>query len=105
MIQKTSLQTAQKVSPQLEAHIMYSDSRIELVHLALKPGELIPAHSNNFDVIFWGQQGKAVITIGQEKHTISETESVYIPAGLERELHNCFVEQFRLLVIKVPTSI
>lgn len=104
MIQKKTLQTAQKVSPQLEAHIMYSDTRVELVHLALKPGELIPAHSNNFDVIFWGQHGKAVISVGNEKQSISEAESVYIPAGIERELQNSFAEPFEVLVIKVPVS-
>ena len=52
MINITSYENASQVRFDIEAKKMFSNNKVELIKLSIKPGEEIEIHKNSFDVIF-----------------------------------------------------
>ncbi|HPG32937.1 MAG: cupin domain-containing protein [Lentimicrobium sp.] len=100
----TRLHEAPKVPFNLDGHIVAHCQNIEVIHLHLKPGEILEKHTNPFDVILYVLEGKAMIEAGNEKALVQKDESVCIEAGTARAIENISVSDFKLLVIKIPNN-
>ncbi|NLF42672.1 MAG: hypothetical protein GX587_08255 [Bacteroidales bacterium] len=70
MVKKICLKDATRANTQIDAHIMFSDKRIEIVHLRLQAQEQIAAHKNNLDVLFYVKKGTATIQIEEKELSI-----------------------------------
>lgn len=97
----SNLQTADKVPFNLDGRVMFTNEKVELVHLTLKPGEEIPLHSNPFDVIFYILEGNGTIIFGQESSTVEPNSSIFIEKDKQRGMKNSNEGAFKVLVCKV----
>ncbi len=97
----TTLENAEKVPFNLDGRKMFTNDKVELVHLALKPNEEIALHANPFDVIFFILDGTGTIFY-EETQTKAETNnSIYIEKDKQRGMKNTGNEIFKVLVVKV----
>ncbi len=96
-----TLQTAEQVPFNLDGRIMFSDQRVELVHLSLNPGEQIDLHANPFDVVFFTLEGNGLVLFEEQKFEVKSNASVFIEKDKQRGLVNNGSSLFRVLVIKV----
>jgi len=87
MVKKICLKNAIRANAQIDAHIMFSDKRIEIVHLRLQAQEQIAAHKNNLDVLFIVKKGTATIQIEEKELPVDKdkpnifTEGKQTPTG------------------------
>lgn len=72
MVKKICLKEATRANAQIDAHIMFSDKRIEIVHLRLQAHERIAAHKNNLDVLFIVKKGTATIQIEEKELPVNK---------------------------------
>lgn len=100
-MQITNLNNAKKVPFNLDGRIMFSDKRIELVHLTLNPGEGLDMHKNPFDVVFYVLEGKGLLTIETESEEINANSVISVSKEKLRAWKNNSKKALRLLVIKV----
>lgn len=96
-----TLQTAPKVPFDLDGRIMFTDKRVELVHLSLNPGQEIAPHANPFDVVFFTLEGKGEVLYEDERMEAEPNTSIFIPKDKQRGLVNTSKELLRVLVIKI----
>lgn len=96
-----TLQTAEQVPFNLDGRIMFSDQRVELVHLSLNPGEQIDVHANPFDVVFFTLEGSGLVLFEEQKFEVKPNASVFIEKDKQRGLVNTGSSLFRVLVVKV----
>jgi quercetin dioxygenase-like cupin family protein len=95
-----TLSEAEKI-PGLNSWKMFTCERTELIHLVLGPDEILPLHSNPFDVIFYVLKGSGLLTVEGESSTLRIHDTVDVPAGKQREWKNQGKEELKLLVIKI----
>ena len=96
----TNLEDAPAVPFEFDGRIMYSSGQIEVIHLALKPGERMESHTQPFGVIFFVISGNAILDVGRKPVTVIPGTCIHVPAGARRSLGNNGPEEFRVLVIK-----
>ncbi len=96
----TTLETAEKVPFNLDGRKMFTNSKVELVHLILKPNEEIAPHSNPFDVIFFILEGQGKIFFEGEEMIVEKDTSIYIEKDKQRGMKNISEKSFRVLVTK-----
>lgn len=96
----TTLETAEKVPFNLDGRKMFTNSKVELVHLTLKPNEEIAPHSNPFDVIFFILEGQGKIFFEGEEVMVEKDTSIYIEKDKQRGMKNISEKPFRVLVTK-----
>jgi quercetin dioxygenase-like cupin family protein len=100
-MQKTELKTAEKVPISIAARKMLTRKDCELIHLTLKPAEILEKHSNPFDVAFYVLSGSGELEVGDETATISADTVIEIAAGELRGWKNSGSEDLRVLVVKL----
>ncbi len=61
--------------------------------------EGLSEHTTPYDALVEVLEGKVDITIGGEKFTVSENESIIMPAGIPHSLHG--VERFKMLLTMI----
>lgn len=98
---KITLTEAQKVPFNLDGKIMYTDSRLEIIHLTLYGNEEVEEHTNPFDVVFYILEGTATINAGGIEHTVEKDSTLNIPKGIIRAIKNNTSDRLRFLVMKV----
>lgn len=81
---------------------IYSSPEGEIVHLALAPGAHLKAHATPVDVAFYVLEGKATITIADEKQVFIKDTIIDSPKEIPHAVTNESSEDLRLLVIKMP---
>ncbi|HCT30030.1 MAG TPA: hypothetical protein DIW31_04725 [Bacteroidales bacterium] len=96
-----TLETAEKVPFNLDGRKMFTNEKVELVHLTLKPSEEIALHANPFDVIFFILDGEGEILFESEKLKVLPNTSIYIEKDKQRGMRNGSNSIFRVLVVKV----
>jgi len=96
-----TLETAEQVPFNLDGRKMFTNEKVELVHLALKPNEEITLHANPLDVIFFILEGEGEILFENEKVKVSPNTSIYIEKDKQRGMKNSSECLFRVLVLKV----
>lgn len=96
-----TLETAEKVSFNLDGRKMFVNDKVELVHIALKPNEGIAPHTNPFDVIFFIIEGNGTIYFEKETIIVETNTSIFIEKNKQRGLKNTSENPFRVLVVKI----
>jgi quercetin dioxygenase-like cupin family protein len=96
----TSLSNAPKVNVDLEGYIMHTSSSLEVIHLCLKPGQVIAQHPNASDVVACLIEGEVILDL-DEKHILLSIYGVAeIEKGLNRGFTNSGANTARLLILK-----
>jgi len=97
----TKLHEAPEVPFKINGHILAGHPKAELIHLKLKPGELIDRHTNPFDVIFYILTGSALVDAGDVTIYAEKDTCITVDAGTERGIKNTSGQDLKLLVIKL----
>lgn len=97
----TELKSAEQVPIDIDARKMLVRKECELIHLALKPGEVLAVHTNPFDVAFYTLAGTGELTVGEQTRTIAPDSVIEVAAGEMRGWKNTGPEELRVLVLKV----
>lgn len=92
---------APRVPFNLEAFVLHSEDKIELVYLSLKPGEILEKHKNPFDVIFFVAEGTGLLTIEEECVALSPSDTIKVTSEKLRGWENKGPETLKILVIKL----
>jgi quercetin dioxygenase-like cupin family protein len=100
-MQITELKTAEKVAISIEARKLLSRKDCELIHLTLRPTEILEKHSNPFDVAFYVLSGSGELEVGDETATISADSVIEVAAGEQRGWKNNSTEDLKVLVVKL----
>lgn len=100
-MQKTELKTAEKVPISIDARKMLVRNDCELIHLTLKPTEVLEKHSNPFDVAFYVLSGFGELEVGDETAIISADTVIEVAGGELRGWKNSGTENLRVLVVKL----
>mgnify|MGYP001309673109 CR=1 FL=1 len=97
----TTYEIAEKVPFNLDGRKMFTNEKVELVHLTLKPNEEIAPHVNPFDVIFFILEGEGTIFYESQEIKVSPNTSVYVEKDKQRGMRNETNKLFRVLVVKI----
>jgi quercetin dioxygenase-like cupin family protein len=97
----TELRTAEKVPINIDARKMLIRPECELIHLTLKPGEVLDVHSNPFDVAFYVLAGSGELTLENEVRAIAADSVIDVAAGAMRGWKNTATVDLRVLVVKL----
>ncbi|MGA7828629.1 MAG: cupin domain-containing protein [Geobacteraceae bacterium] len=100
-MQTTELKSAEKVPIAIDARKMLVRNDCELIHLTLKPGEILEKHSNPFDVAFYVLSGIGELEVGDESAIITPDTVIEVAAGELRGWKNIGKEDLRVLVVKL----
>ncbi len=101
MINITTYENASQVRFDIEAKKMFSNNKVELIKLILKPGEEIGLHKNPFDVIFYVVFGKGVLTVESESIQVLANSTVFVDQNSLRGWKNNSENLLELLVVKL----
>ncbi len=96
-----NLSNSPKVPFDLEAFILHSEEKIELVHLLLKPGEELEEHKNPFNVIFFVIEGSGILSVEGEEYVLKMNDVTKVTSDKNRGWKNNSNNNLRLLVIKL----
>jgi quercetin dioxygenase-like cupin family protein len=97
----TTLETAEKVPFNLDGRKMFVDPQAEIIHLNLKPGEVLEKHTNPFDVAIYIIEGEGVVETDGEQQNITPNFCIAVKAGVQRGLSNSGKSNLRILVFKM----
>ena len=100
-MQIKNIKNSVKVPFNLEAHILHSEKPIELVHLLLKPGEVLADHKNPFDVIFFVIEGSGLLRVDGKQYQLHKNDTLEVNMEKMRGWENNTASDLRLLVIKL----
>jgi quercetin dioxygenase-like cupin family protein len=100
-MQIIELKNAEKVPISIDARKLLTRKDCELIHLTLKPTEILEKHSNPFDAAFYVLSGSGELEVGDETATISADTVIEIAAGELRGWKNSGTEELRVLVVKL----
>jgi quercetin dioxygenase-like cupin family protein len=100
MISKISLAEAPRAPFDLEAYIMHTSSTLEVIHLILQPGQVIPQHSNPVDVIVCLVEGEVILCTGDYKSILALYEVAEVNKNTDRGFTNNGASIARLLIMK-----
>jgi quercetin dioxygenase-like cupin family protein len=96
----TTVEDAPKVPFNLDGKILFSNGKLEMIHLALKPGEKMETHIQPFDVVFYVLSGEGMLECGQQSIKGTPRCCIHVPAGIQRSWGNVSDEEFTVLVVK-----
>jgi len=95
-----SIVNAPKVPIDLEGYIMHTSSSLEVIHLCLQPGQTIPQHPNNSDVITCLIEGEVILDSGENHSKLLLYDVTEIEKNIQRGFTNSGAGIARLLVLK-----
>lgn len=95
------LNNANKVPIDIDACIMFSSNKFELIHLTLSPGDSIDMHKNPFDVVFYMLNGTAKLSVDNECREIERNTSVFVDKSSIRGWQNNSNSNAIILVMKI----
>jgi quercetin dioxygenase-like cupin family protein len=92
------METAHEVS----VRRLHDSEHVQLMHIALQPGEALRKHVTPVDAYFYVLEGEGVVQIGEEVTSLTPDTLVESPCGIPHRLWNESDEEFRFLVLKTP---
>lgn len=98
---KTNLKDLESFSPLLDARLLYSGEKADLVHLSLKKGESIAKHDNPIDVVFFVKEGNGKLTLNNETIDIRTNDCIPVKTGIQRSMTNIGETELKVLVFKI----
>jgi len=96
----TSLSNALKVPADLDGYIMHTSSSLEVIHLCLQPGQIVPQHPNTAEVVACLIEGEVILDIGEKHVILSLFDVVEIKQDANRGFTNTGSKTARLLIMK-----
>ncbi|WP_129724032.1 cupin domain-containing protein [Xylanivirga thermophila] len=72
---------------------------LSITLFAFDKGEEISSHSSDGDALVYIMDGKAEITLGDQKHVLEKGQAIVMPAGIPHAL--MANEQFKMMLIVV----
>jgi len=99
-MKKISLDTAQKVPHDLDGYIMHSSNSLEVIHLCLKPGEVIAQHPNPSDVVACVIEGSVILNMGDSQTLLLIYDVAEIEKNELRGFNNTGSTVARLIILK-----
>lgn len=90
----------------VEAKKFYQDEHVMMVHLNLKPGDVIAKHAAPRDICFFVLEGKGIVEIADECKEVEANTLIESPANSGHGWRNESNDILRILVIKMqnPTK-
>lgn len=85
----------------VEAKKIYTSEDVEVIHMALTPGQSLKKHTTPVDVFFYILEGKGFVEIGEEKQEVEKDMIIDSPKGIPHLLTNNEEGIFRFLVVKL----
>lgn len=95
-----NISSAQKLPIPLDAWKLFSNDFNELVILVLKPNEILPAHENDLDVIFYLLEGEGILDVEGNIHNLGKDDCIHVRKSLLRGWQNNGASDLKLLVVK-----
>ncbi len=95
-----NISTAFKLPISIEAYKMYSSATLEIINIQLHPGESIPLHSNNIDVVFYVLEGEGIFTLNDKSQKITANSCVEVTKNNLRAWRNESAGKLKMLVLK-----
>jgi quercetin dioxygenase-like cupin family protein len=87
----------------LDAREVYHHKYAQIMHMQLKPGQIVEPHSSPVDIVFVILEGEVEIQIDKEKQIVKTDAIIHSPANLLHGLENCTKDFARIMVIKTPS--
>jgi quercetin dioxygenase-like cupin family protein len=84
----------------LEGYKMHSSSSLEVIHLCLQPGQDMPQHPNQFDVVACLIKGEVTLNMGENKTRLALYDTVEIDKNIDRGFANYGTVEARLIIMK-----
>ena len=98
---KTNLKDAPNISPVMDARLIFTGEKADLVHLTLKKGEIIQKHDNPIDVIFFIKEGNGRLHLNEKTLEITANDCISVKTGIQRSMENCGQQDLKVLVFKI----
>ncbi len=86
----------------LDVREVYQHANAQVMHISLKPGEVVKPHKTPVDVFFVVMEGSIDFIIGEERKTAGKEAIVHSPANIMHALENKTNFDARVLVAKTP---
>lgn len=84
----------------VDARKLFAGEHLQIIHLELKPGDVIPLHAMDLDVMFFVIEGEGTFLRGEETITLKAGSLVHSPQGIGKGWKNLSDNNFRILAIK-----
>lgn len=101
MIRKNTPEQAEKVKAAVDGRIMFSNPKTEVIMLSLNPGEIIPNHTNPFDVLFIGMEGVATLKSGNQTLELEPKQTLFVASEEPRQMENHSDDPIAVMVVKI----
>ncbi len=101
MIKKNTPEQAEKVKAAVDGRIMFSNPKAEAILLSLNPGEIIPEHTNPFDVLFIGMEGVATLKSVNQTLELEPKQTLYVTNEEPRQMENHTDDPIVVMVVKI----
>ena len=86
-------------------HVLYTGSHLQLVLMALKPGEDIGLETHKtHDQFFRIEKGRGEVVINGAKHPVKSGSAIIVPAGALHNLINTGDKPMRLYTLYSPPN-
>lgn len=83
--------------------VLYTGAHMQLVLMALLPGEEIGLETHNEnDQFFRFEEGQGMVVVGETEYTVSDGDTVIVPAGTEHNVINTGPGSLKLYTIYAP---
>jgi len=73
-----------------------------LAHAVLAPGNMIEAHADPYEEIYFILEGNGLIRVGDEEKEVKPMDATYLPAGIPHALTNTGEADLKILVVAAP---
>jgi quercetin dioxygenase-like cupin family protein len=101
MIKKTIPEQAEKINFNIDGRIMHTGKKVETILLTLLPGEIIPSHTNPFDVLLICIAGNATINAGDQDYKLGPCETLFIGGETMRRIQNLENNALKIMAVKI----
>lgn len=91
-----------KTENKFKPHRVIKKDDVAVVILPFSPGQGLPIHTTPVDVFFYVIEGKAEITIGEEKKVVPAGNIVLSPANIPHTVKNNSNGDVKVMVVKTP---
>ncbi len=99
----SNLKTSPKVPFELDGRRLFKDNRTEIIHITLKPEEILKMHTKPFDMVFFVQEGKGLLITEEVTNTHERNSCVFVEKDIMRTWVNTTSVNLKLIAIKILT--
>jgi quercetin dioxygenase-like cupin family protein len=86
----------------LDAHRLHATDNVEIIHIALAPGQSLQRHAAPVETAFFIVEGEGTLESGAEQSQVRAGELIPHPARTMHRIINNSTARLRFLVIKTP---